>query len=101
MSSDPLLQPFQLKRLALRNRLHVAPPTSRPIPRTGVPKARYRLYHAKRAKGGVALTMIGGSSVESRPTARRRSAISSFTRTSVVRWLEERADDVRAPWRRR
>ena len=29
----------------------------------GMPKARYRLYHAERARGGIALTMTAGSAV--------------------------------------
>ena len=29
----------------------------------GMPKERYRLYHREKAKGGIALTMIGGSAI--------------------------------------
>ncbi len=60
MSTDPLLQPFQLKHLTLRNRIMV---TSHEPAYTedGMPGDRYRAYHVERARGGVALTMTAGS----------------------------------------
>lgn len=57
---DPLLEPFQLRHLTLRNRIF----SSAHAPsyaEEGHPKDRYRLHHEEKAKGGVALTMIGGS----------------------------------------
>ena len=60
MSNDPLLQPFQIKHLTLRNRIFMS--AHEPAyPEDGMPKGRYRAYHAARAKGGVALTMTAGS----------------------------------------
>ncbi|WP_370208116.1 oxidoreductase [Pararhodobacter marinus] len=65
MSTDPLLQPFQLKHLTLRNRLFIS--AHEPAyPEDGMPKGRYRAYHVARAKGGVALTMTAGSASVSR-----------------------------------
>ncbi len=60
MSNDPLLQPFQLKHLTLRNRL-MTTAHEPAYTEDGMPKARYRLDHAEKARGGIALTMIGGS----------------------------------------
>jgi 2,4-dienoyl-CoA reductase-like NADH-dependent reductase (Old Yellow Enzyme family) len=61
-SRDPLLQPFQLKHLALKNRIMST--GHEPLySEDGLPKERYRLYHEEKAKGGIALTVIGGSSV--------------------------------------
>ena len=31
----------------------------------GIPKERYQRYHEEKAKGGIALTMFGGSSMVS------------------------------------
>lgn len=60
MSNDPLLQPYQLKHLTLRNRLMIT--SHEPAyPEDGMPKGRYRAYHVERAKAGVALTMTAGS----------------------------------------
>lgn len=64
MSNDPLLQPFKLKHLTLKNRLMTT--SHEPAyPEDGLPKDRYRLYHVERAKGGLALTMTAGSAAVS------------------------------------
>lgn len=64
-AADPLLQPFQLKHLTLRNRVFIS--AHEPAyAEDGMPKGRYRAYHAERAKGGVALTMTAGSASISR-----------------------------------
>ena len=60
MSTDPLLTPFQLKHLRLRNRI-VSTSHEPAYAEDGLPKLRYQLYHEEKAKGGIALTMIGGS----------------------------------------
>nr|WP_302478204.1 NADH:flavin oxidoreductase [Ruegeria arenilitoris] len=55
-----LLDPFQLKHLTLRNRI-VSTSHAPNFVEDGHPRDRYRLYHEEKAKGGVALTMVGGS----------------------------------------
>ncbi|SLN30786.1 putative N-methylproline demethylase [Falsiruegeria litorea R37] len=55
-----LLDPFTLKHLTLRNRI-VSTSHAPNYVEDGHPRDRYRLYHEEKAKGGVALTMIGGS----------------------------------------
>ena len=57
---DPLLQPFQLKHLTLRNRV-MSTAHAPSFQEGGHPRDRYRLYHEEKARGGVALTVIGGS----------------------------------------
>ncbi len=65
MSKDPLLQPYQLKHLTLKNRIMTT--SHEPAyPEDGMPKDRYRAYHAERAKAGVALTMTAGSAAVSK-----------------------------------
>jgi 2,4-dienoyl-CoA reductase-like NADH-dependent reductase (Old Yellow Enzyme family)/thioredoxin reductase len=65
MSNDPLLQPYQLKHLTLRNRIMTT--SHEPAyPEDGMPKARYAAYHAERAKAGVALAMTAGSAAVSK-----------------------------------
>ncbi|MGH1555196.1 NAD(P)-binding protein [Streptomyces sp. L7] len=61
---DPLLQPFRLKHLTLRNRV-VSTSHEPAFGEDGMPKDRYRAYHVEKARGGVGLTMIGGSAVVS------------------------------------
>jgi 2,4-dienoyl-CoA reductase-like NADH-dependent reductase (Old Yellow Enzyme family) len=59
-ATDPLLQPFQLRHLTLRNRI-MSPSHEPAYAEDGKPKLRYQLYHEEKAKGGIALTMFGGS----------------------------------------
>ena len=61
---EALLQPFRLRELTLRNRIV----STAHAPGYGVQSLageRYRLYHEEKAKGGLALTMIGGSTAVS------------------------------------
>ncbi len=57
---DILLQPFQLKHLTLKNRI-LSTPHEPAYSEDGMPKERYQLYHEAKAKGGLAMTMFGGS----------------------------------------
>ncbi len=61
-TTDPLLQPFQLKHLRLKNRI-LSTGHEPAYSEDGLPKERYRLYHEEKAKGGIALTMFGGSTL--------------------------------------
>ena len=58
---DPLLQPFQLRHLSLKNRIMSTAHAPNYV-EDAKPKERYQLYHEEKAKGGLALTMFGGSS---------------------------------------
>ncbi|MBL8699289.1 MAG: FAD-dependent oxidoreductase [Alphaproteobacteria bacterium] len=60
--ADPLLQPFRLKRLTLRNRIMSTSHAST-LDDGGMPMERYQRYHEEKAKGGIALTMFGGSTM--------------------------------------
>lgn len=60
MKNDPLLEPFQLRHLTLRNRI-ISTAHAPSYEEGGHPRDRYRLYHEEKAKGGVGLTIIGGS----------------------------------------
>ena len=61
---DSLLQPFKLKHLTLRNRI-ISTAHAPAYAEDAMPQQRYQLYHEEKAKGGVAMTMFGGSSVVS------------------------------------
>lgn len=92
MSNDPLLQPYRLKHLTLRNRIIVT--SHEPAyPEDGMPKARYRAYHAERAKGGVALTMTAGSAAISKDSPPAFNNILAY-KDEVVPWIRELTDAV-------
>ena len=56
-----LLKPFKLKNLLLRNRV-MSTAHAPHYAEDGMPGERYQLYHAEKAKGGIGLTIFGGSS---------------------------------------
>ncbi len=60
-----LFSPYRLRSLALKNRIVSAAHASG-FTDNGMPAERYQAYHEEKAKGGVALTIIGGSSNISR-----------------------------------
>lgn len=60
-STDPLLSPFRLKNLTIKNRI-ISTPHSPGFAEEGMPKERYQLYHEAKAAGGIGMTMFGGSS---------------------------------------
>jgi 2,4-dienoyl-CoA reductase-like NADH-dependent reductase (Old Yellow Enzyme family) len=60
-TKDPLLRPFALKHLTLKNRI-MSTSHACGLEEGGMPKERYQLYHEEKAKGGIALTMFGGYS---------------------------------------
>lgn len=93
-SKDPLLQPFRLKHLQLRNRI-MSTSHEPAYSEQGFPKLRYRLYHEERAKGGIALTMIGGSSVVARDSPPAFGNLHLWN-DAVVPYLRELAAGVHA-----
>jgi 2,4-dienoyl-CoA reductase-like NADH-dependent reductase (Old Yellow Enzyme family) len=91
---DPLLQPYTLKHLVFRNRL-MSSAHEPAYTIDGLPKTRYRLYHAEKARGGIGLTMIGGSSIVAPDSPQAFGNIVLY-KDEVVPWLRELCDDVHA-----
>lgn len=67
-SRDPLLQPLTIKTLRLKNRVMSTSHASF-MEDGGMPLERYQRYHEEKAKGGLALTMFGGSSMVDRDSS--------------------------------
>ncbi len=91
MTTDPLLQPYRLKNLTLRNRV-MSTAHEPAYSEDGMPKRRYRLYHAEKARGGVALTMTAGSAVVSADSPPAFGNLHAFD-DAIVPWLSELADE--------
>ncbi|NIB42437.1 NADH:flavin oxidoreductase [Pseudomaricurvus alkylphenolicus] len=90
-SKDPLLQPFQLKNLTLKNRIMIT--SHEPAyPENGMPKDKYRAYTVERAKAGVALTMTAGSASVSRDSPPVFNNILAW-QDEVVGWMKQIADE--------
>jgi N-methyl-L-proline demethylase len=86
---DPLLQQFQLKNMNLRNRV-VSTSHEPSYTEDGMPKRRYRLYHEEKAKGGIGLTMMGGSAVVA-PDSPAAFGNLHVYKDEIVPWLRELA----------
>ncbi|MQX30363.1 NADH:flavin oxidoreductase [Sinorhizobium meliloti] len=92
MPNDPLLQPYQLKHLTLRNRVIVT--AHEPAyPEDGMPKERYRAYTVERARGGVAMTMTAGSAAVSKDSPPVFNNLLAY-RDEIVPWIREMTDAV-------
>jgi len=90
MSEDPLLQPFDLKHLRLKNRIMTT--SHEPAyPEDGMPKDRYRAYHEERAKAGVALAMTAGSAAVSRDSPPVFNNVLAYS-DDVVPWVQNLTD---------
>ncbi|WP_295517271.1 NADH:flavin oxidoreductase [uncultured Pseudomonas sp.] len=91
MKNDPLLQPYQLKHLTLRNRVIIT--SHEPAyPEEGMPKQLYRAYHVERAKAGVAMTMTAGSAAISRDSPPVFNNVLAY-KDEVVGWLKDLTDE--------
>lgn len=89
---DPLLTPFALKGLQLRNRI-VSTSHEPAYSEDGLPKDRYRAYHVEKARGGVGLTMIGGSALVSPDSAPAFGNLQLW-KDEAVPWLRRLSDEV-------
>jgi N-methyl-L-proline demethylase len=90
--ADPLLEPYQLKHLTLRNRV-MSTAHEPAYSEDGLPKDRYRLYHLEKAKGGIALTMTAGSAIVSQDSPPAFGNLHAY-RDEIVPWLKRLTDDV-------
>jgi N-methyl-L-proline demethylase len=91
MSTDPLLQPFQLKHLKLRNRIIIT--SHEPAySDAGMPGDRYRAYHVERARAGVAMTMTAGSASVSQDSPPVFDNLLVY-KDEVVPWLKALTDE--------
>lgn len=90
-ASDPLLQPYRLKHLTLRNRV-MSTAHEPNYAEDGMPTDRYRLYHVEKAKGGIALTMTAGSAVVSRDSPPAFGNLLAY-KDEIVPWLRKLADE--------
>ena len=92
MSDDPLLQPFRLKHLTLRNRVFSS--SHEPAySEGGMPTDRYRLYHVEKAKGGIGMTMTAGSAVVAEDSPPAFGNLHAY-KDEIVPWIRRLTDEV-------
>jgi hypothetical protein len=89
--TDPLLQPYQLGRLTLKNRIMTT--SHEPAyPEDGMPKDRYRAYHVERARAGIAMTMTAGSAAVSKDSPPVFNNVLAY-KDEVVGWMKKLTDE--------
>ena len=90
MKNDPLLQPYKLKHLTLKNRIMTT--SHEPAyPENGMPSERYAAYHEERARAGIALAMTAGSAAVSRDSPPVFNNVLAY-RDEVVPWIKNLTD---------
>ncbi len=90
-ANDPLLQPYVLKHLTLKNRI-MSTAHEPNYHEDDMPKDRYRLYHVEKAKGGIALTMTAGSAIVSQDSAPVFGNLLAY-KDEIVPWLKKLSDE--------
>ncbi len=91
-SDDPLLQPFDLKGVHLRNRVFSS--SHEPAySEDGMPKDRYRKYHVEKAKGGIGMTMTAGSAVVAEDSPPAFGNLHAYD-DAIVPWIRQMTDEV-------
>lgn len=89
--TDPLLQPYQLGRLTLKNRIMTT--SHEPAyPEDGMPKDRYRAYHVERARAGIAMTMTAGSAAVSKDSPPVFNNVLAY-KDEVIGWMRQLTDE--------
>jgi N-methyl-L-proline demethylase len=89
---DPLLQPYQLRHLTLRNRVFSS--SHEPAySEDGMPKDRYRLYHVEKAKGGLAMTMTAGTAIVSPDSPPAFGNLHAYD-DAIVPWIQAMTDGI-------
>jgi 2,4-dienoyl-CoA reductase-like NADH-dependent reductase (Old Yellow Enzyme family) len=93
-STDSLFRPFQLKGLALANRIVMAPMTRSHSP-AGIPGANVAAYYRRRVEGGVALIITEGTFVD-HPVAGFHPDVPRFHGERALAGWRRVADEVHA-----
>ncbi|MEM7056552.1 MAG: NADH:flavin oxidoreductase [Pseudomonadota bacterium] len=93
--SDPLLAPFRLGHLKLRNRIMSTSHACGLGDSDHMPGEAYQAYHVAKARGGLALTMFGGSSYVSQDSKWASGQLSVAT-DQVIPHLQQFSDRVHA-----
>ena len=94
VAHDPLLQPYRLKHLVLKNRI-MSTAHEPAYSEDGMPRDRYRLYHLEKAKGGVAMTMTAGSAIVAADSPPAFGNLHAY-KDEIVPWMKRLAEDCHA-----
>ncbi|MDR6952138.1 2,4-dienoyl-CoA reductase-like NADH-dependent reductase (Old Yellow Enzyme family) [Ancylobacter sp. 3268] len=94
-NAEALLKPLTIKGLTIRNRV-MSTSHAPGYGKDGKPQERYQLYHAEKAKGGIGLTMFGGSSSVALDSPATPWAQISVADDSVIPYFQQFSERVHA-----
>lgn len=94
-NAEALLKPLTIKGLTIRNRV-MSTSHAPGYGKDGKPQERYQLYHAEKARGGIGLTMFGGSSSVALDSPAAPWAQISVADDSVIPYFQQFAERVHA-----
>ncbi|KAA0972541.1 NADH:flavin oxidoreductase [Aureimonas fodinaquatilis] len=92
-NAQSLLRPLTIKGLTIRNRI-MSTSHAPGYGKDGKPQERYQLYHEEKARGGIGLTMFGGSSSVALDSPATPWAQISVADDSVVPFFQEFSDRI-------
>ncbi|MEM7113369.1 MAG: NADH:flavin oxidoreductase, partial [Chloroflexota bacterium] len=87
-SNDPLLQPLQIRHLTIRNRIMSTSHAANHVGSDGLLTEGGQRYHEEKARGGIGLTMFGGSSNVS-PDSPNVFGQLDFSRDAIIPILQQ------------
>lgn len=90
-----LLKPLKLNNVVIKNRIMSTAHTSG-ASEDGKPKERYQLYHEEKAKGGIGLTMIGGSTAIAEDTPGGDMLHLDASNDSIIPYYQQIAERLHA-----
>ncbi|MGI9426968.1 MAG: FAD-dependent oxidoreductase, partial [Hyphomicrobiaceae bacterium] len=94
-SSDPLFAPLRLKHLTLRNRIMSTSHACGLGDENQMPAEAYQRYHLEKARGGLALTMFGGSSYVAEDSLWASGQLNIAT-DAIIPYLQQFAERIHA-----
>ncbi|WP_371347557.1 FAD-dependent oxidoreductase [Ancylobacter sp. IITR112] len=94
-NAEALLKPLTIKGLTIRNRV-MSTSHAPGYGKDGKPQERYQLYHMEKARGGIGLTMFGGSSSVAIDSPAAPWNQISVTDDSVIPYFQQFAERVHA-----
>jgi 2,4-dienoyl-CoA reductase-like NADH-dependent reductase (Old Yellow Enzyme family) len=94
-NADALFRPLKIGKLTVRNRV-MSTSHAPGYGKDGKPQERYQLYHAEKAKGGIGLTMFGGSSSVSPDSPAAPWNQVSVADDSVIPYFQQFAERVQS-----
>ncbi|GBQ20483.1 NADH:flavin oxidoreductase [Acetobacter estunensis NRIC 0472] len=90
---EALFKPLRIRNITIRNRV-MSTSHAPGYGKDGKPQERYQLYHAEKAKGGIGLTMFGGSSSVAHDSPATPWNQVSVVDDSVIPYFQQFADRV-------